>query len=248
MISTHAMVSSKAALGKNIQVGPYTIIHDNVIVGNNCIIGSHCEIGVANSLSNGKLLYIGNNSHIRSHSVFYEGSKFGDELVTGHQVTVRERTQAGKGLQVGTNSDIQGHCQIGDYVKLHSNVFIAHETIIQDFVWLFPFVVITSDPHPPSETLVGAQVKSFAAIAANSVILPGAILHEGCLVAANSTVKGELLSNHLYAGSPATNKGSLSRIKIQGTDFDAYPWRRHFHRGYPEGVVNKWIKEFDSHE
>ncbi len=29
-----------------------------------------------------------------------------------------------------------------------------------------------------------------------------------------------------------------------GEGHPAYPWRRHFHRGYPQDVIEKWMQEF----
>ena len=95
-IHSTAIVSEKAVIGANVKIGPYTIIYDNVEISENTTIEAFCEIGLSNHLSNGEKLYIGKNSHIRSHSVFYEGSVFLESLVTGHRVTVREKTKAGK--------------------------------------------------------------------------------------------------------------------------------------------------------
>lgn len=66
---------------------------------------------------------------------------------------------AGKNLQIGTLSDLQGHCEIGDYVRLHSNVHI--KSVPGNFVWIFPYVVLTNDPYPPSDSLVGVTVQDF---------------------------------------------------------------------------------------
>lgn len=41
---------------------------------------------------------------------------------------------------MGTLTDIQFECRIGNYVSLHSNVFLGEKTEIDDFVWLFPGV------------------------------------------------------------------------------------------------------------
>lgn len=118
-----AIVYEGARLSNNVIIGPFSIIHNNVIIEEGSVIGSHCEIGhPANNFSDGTPLKIGRNSFIRSHSIFYEGSTFGENLVTGHRVTVREKTFAGRNLQIGTLSDIQGQCEIGDFVKFHSNV------------------------------------------------------------------------------------------------------------------------------
>lgn len=238
-VHSTAIVSSKAKIGENVTIGPNTIIYDNVEIGNNCVIGAFCEIGVSNHLSEGEILNIGENSTIRSHSIFYEGSVFGEGLTTGHRVTVREKVKAGKNLQIGTLSDLQGHCEIGDYVRFHSNVHIGQHSKIGNFVWIFPYVVLTNDPHPPSETMLGVTVEDFAAIATMSVILPGAVIAEGCLIGAHSSVKGQTEQHCIYVGNPARNVGPTAKIKLEdGTS--AYPWKNHFKRGYPEDITKDW--------
>lgn len=239
-----AIISENAKIGKNTKIGPYTIIHENVQIGENSEIGSHCEIGVKNNFSKNSALIIGANSIIRSHSVFYEGSVFGDKLVTGHRVTVREKTVAGTNLQIGTLSDIQGHCEIGNYVRFHSNVHVGQKSKIGNFVWIFPYVVLTNDPHPPSDRLVGVVIEDFAAIATMSVILPGAVIAEGVLIGAHSSVKGQTEPNMVYAGSPAKLICETKKIKLQSEkNKSAYPWNQHFHRGYPQEIVEQWMKD-----
>ncbi|MBQ4680462.1 MULTISPECIES: acyltransferase [Aeromonas] len=245
MIHPTSIVSDKAVIGKNVSIGAYTIIYDNVSIEDDTIIEAFCEIGVSNSLSGGERLHIGRKSHIRSHSVFYEGSVFGASLVTGHRVTVREKTIAGKNLQIGTLSDIQGHCQIGDYVRTHSNVHIGQHSKIGNFVWIFPYVVLTNDPHPPSNVMQGVTVSDYAVIATMSVILPGAYIAEGCLIGAHSSLSGITEADTIYAGAPAKAVGATSKLKLKdGSRKPAYPWRAHFTRGYPEDVVQQWVKEF----
>lgn len=234
-----AIISTKAKIGNNVEIGPSTIIYDNVVIGDNSIIGAFCELGVANHLSQGNLLIIEQNANIRSHSIFYEGSTFAEGLTTGHRVTVREKVVAGKNLQIGTLSDLQGHCEIGDYVRLHSNVHIGQKSKIGNFVWIFPYVVLTNDPYPPSDSLVGVTVQDFAAIATMSVILPGATIAEGCLIGAHSTVKGLTEPHCIYVGSPAKNVGATSKI-IRPDGTPAYPWTQHFKRGYPDDITNSW--------
>lgn len=234
-----AIVSKQAKIGTNVTIGPNTIIYDNVEIGDNSTIGAFCELGVSNALSENKPLILGKNAHIRSHSVFYENSVFGDGLTTGHRVTVREKVRAGLNLQLGTLCDLQGHCEIGNYVRFHSNVHIGQLSKIGNFVWIFPYVVLTNDPHPPSDTMVGVIIEDYAAIATMSVILPGAIIAEGCLIGAHSSVKGETEKHCIYVGNPAKNAGSTSKIKLVNGD-SAYPWTQHFRRGYPENITKNW--------
>ena len=91
MIHPSAIVYPRARLGANIEVGPFTIIHNDVEIGDGTVIGSHCEIGLPSLLAEGVPLVIGDSALIRSHSTFYQGSTFGRFLVTGHRVTVREK-------------------------------------------------------------------------------------------------------------------------------------------------------------
>lgn len=246
MIHPTALVSESASIGKNVTVGPFSIIHPNVIIHDGTRIGANCELGVpihgATSL---QPLIIGRDSHIRSHSVFYNGSVFGEGLTTGHRVTVRERTIAGRGFQIGTLCDIQGDCQIGDYVRFHSNVHVGKHSTLGDYVWIFPYVVLTNDPHPPSSVMKGVTVEDFVAIATMSVILPGVRLGSGSLVGAHSSVARDVESETVVAGSPAKFICKVSEVKLKdGSGESAYPWRRHFHRGYPPDIVGKWISEF----
>lgn len=240
----YSIISDKAQIGEGVTIGDFVTIHDNVIIGDNTVIESYCELGVAGHLAEGQPLQIGKNSLIRSHSIFYAGSVFGDGLVTGHRVTVREKTVAGRGFQLGTLSDVQGHCEIGDYVKTHSNVHIGQQSKIGNYVWIFPYVVLTNDPHPPSNVLMGVTLEDFAVIATMSVILPGTTVAKGCLVGAHSSLSGKTEADTIYAGSPAKCIGPTSKLKLKdGSRQPAYPWRRHFTRGYPQDVVEAWAKE-----
>ena len=245
MIHATALIDDGAKIGNNVSIGPYSIVHKNVVIGDNTEIGAYCEIGLPTKLANGRPLIIGKDAVIRSHSVFYEGSTFGTNLVTGHRVTVRELTTAGDGFQIGTLGDIQGHCEIGDYVKCHSNVHIGQHSTVGNYVWIFPYVVLTNDPHPPSEVMAVVTIEDFAVIATMSVILPGVTVKKGALVGAHSSVNKDVAPDAVVAGSPAKFICGTEKIKLKdGSGNHAYPWRRHFHRGYPEKAVAEWIKEF----
>ena len=242
LIHSTAIVSDAAVIGDNVVIGPFSIVHDGVRIGSGTTIGSHCELGVVNHLTEGRPLVIGENSYVRSHSIFYGASEFGEGLVTGHRVTVREKTFAGVGFQIGTLCDLQGHCAIGDYVRFHSNVHIGQKSVIGNFVWVFPYVVMTNDPHPPSNLKIGCIVEDYAAIATMSVILPGVTIGRHSLVAAHSSVAKNVEPETVVAGAPAKFICMASKIKLRdGSGNPAYPWTRHFHRTYPESVVSAWL-------
>lgn len=246
-ISSTAKVSEKAKIGARVKIGDFTIVHGNVILGDDVVIESHCILGNPTALAEGQPLILGDKSYVRSHSVFYEGSIFGAGLVTGHRVTVREKVTAGLNLQIGTLSDFQGDTEIGDYVRTHSSVHIGQKTKIGNYVWVFPYVVFTNDPHPPGTHLLGAIVEDFAVIATMSCILPGIKVGKGALVGAHSLVNRDVEPDTVVVGVPAKKLGSTSMIQLKdGSGQLAYPWPKRFHRGYPPEVVAEWKKQFES--
>jgi acetyltransferase-like isoleucine patch superfamily enzyme len=245
-ISHTAVVSSKASIGSNVSIGDFTIISDNVIIGDNVSIQSHCLMGQPTPLSDGKPLIIGNDSLIRSHSIFYEGSKFGSKLMTGHRVTVREKIEAGENLLIGTNCDLQGHAKIGDYVRLYTGVQINHASNIGDFVRIYHYSVLTNDPHPPSSLVLGVKVNKYAVIATMCCILPGVQIGENALVGACSLVREDVEPETVVAGVPAKYICRSAEIKLKdGTNQPAYPWMRHFHRGYPKEITDEWMSIYN---
>jgi acetyltransferase-like isoleucine patch superfamily enzyme len=241
VIHPTSIISPKAKIGSGVTIGAFTIVYDNVVIADGTTIGAHCEIGYPTVLADDVPLHIGESSLIRSHSIFYQGSWFGEQLITGHRVTVREKTKAGKNFQIGTLGDIQGHCNIGDYVRFHSNVHIGQHANIGSYVWIFPYVVLTNDPHPPSDIMMGVTVKDFAVIATMSVILPGITVGRGALVGAHSSVNQDVADDMVVVGSPAKAIFETKKIKHKdGSGDSAYPWRKHFHRGYPQEIVEGW--------
>lgn len=239
-----ALVSPQAVIGEGTSVGPFAIIGDMARIGRNCKIGARCEIGVETGVLPSGVVEIGDDAVIRSGTILYQSSRFGPGMKTGHRVTIREGTIAGKDFQVGTLSDIQGHCRIGDHVRFHSNVHIGQQSTIGNFVWIFPYVVLTNDPHPPSEIMQGVTVEDFAAIATMTTVLPGKRIGHGALVGAMTLVRDDVPPDAICVGVPGRIVGETGKIRFKETGLPVYPWRRHFHRGYPAEVVSAWKEEF----
>lgn len=233
-------------VGRGSRISSSTEVHGNVIIGDDVTIEGHCIIGYPTPLADGQPLVIGDNSLIRSHSIFYEGSTFGANLVTGHRVTVREKFAAGRNLQIGTLCDFQGDATVGDYVRTHSSVHIGRKTVIGSYVWIFPYTVFTNDPHPPSEGfLTGATVEDFAVVATHCTVLPGVRIGTRSLVGAQSLVNKDVPPDTVVGGVPAKVLCATSAIQLKDGSGPAYPWTRHFHRGYPEETVAEWIARAD---
>jgi acetyltransferase-like isoleucine patch superfamily enzyme len=242
-------IGTNVSLGKNVKIGDNTIIYDNVSIGDNTIISNDCVIGeplnayyIDSNYKNPNTL-IGSNSLIRSHSIIYSGSEFGDFLNTGHRVTIREKTTAGHHCMFGSYNDIQGLCKIGNYNRFHSYVNIGQESELGDYVFIYPFVVLTNDPMPPSNNLVGVKIGDFSQITTAAILLPGCVVGKHSLVGANSTVGGNYQDDSFISGSPAKRIGALSKMPFFNSENKRYyPWPNNFKRGMPwaEQGFEKW--------
>jgi len=241
-------------LGTNVRIGDNTIIYNNVVIGDNAIIANDCVIGEPlhsyyydNEYIN-PLTIIGSDSLIRSHTIIYAGSEFGDSLTTGHRVTIRENTRAGHHCMFGSYTDIQGHCILGNYNRFHSYVNIGQKTKTGDFVFIYPLVVLTNDPTPPSDDLIGVTIGDYSQIAASTVLLPGTSIGAYCMVGANSTVTGAYEDDSFINGVPARCIGKLSKMPFFNKNgVRHYPWPDNFHKGMPWNDVGfkNWTNNHD---
>jgi len=246
MVSPFARIDPAARIGENVTIGDFTVVHGNVEIGENAVIESHCSIGYPSGLAEGIPLRIGPGALIRSHSVVYEGTTIGERLVTGHHVVIREKSLVGRNCQIGSYTELQGDLVFGDYSRTQSSVFIPKHSHIGMAVWLMPRVTLTNDPHPPSDPgNLGVRVEDYAVLAACSTVLPGVTIGTRAVVAAHSLVTRDVRPDVLVAGVPARERGLASDILLRdGSGSSAYPWMRHFHRGYPDDLVNSWMAEY----
>ena len=242
MIHATALVSDSAEIAEGVEIGPYSIVHDGVRIGPRSVIGSHCIIG-HQSRGSGSGLQIGEDATIRSHSVIYGSSVIGSRFTTGHHVTIREGSSFGDDCQVGTLSDIQGECSFGKSVRLHSSVHIGQHTTVRDYVWIFPYSVVTNDPAPPSETRLGCLIDEFAVVATGVVLLPGVRVGRGSLVGANSTVQNDVEPETVVMGTPARFVCLASDIKLRGQEgIPAYPWALRYENKFLGGAKDRWTQ------
>jgi acetyltransferase-like isoleucine patch superfamily enzyme len=241
-----SIVSPDASIGRNVTVEPLCVIHANVTVGDGSYVGSHSVLGAppAASFADPERYVplecrIGRGAVIRSHSVIYAGVEIGGGFACGHRVTIREGSRLGESVQIGTDCDVQGELTIGSYSRLHSGVFVAQRSTVDELVWIFPRACLLNDPHPPSDTCTeGPTIRRFAVIGAGATVFPSVEVGEGALVAAMALVRDSVAAHTVVAGIPSRVIGPTSDVGCHDGRLDrVYPWWTHFRRGYPDGVL-----------
>ncbi|OPJ61651.1 acyltransferase [Clostridium oryzae] len=263
------MIHPSANIGKNVTIKDDVIICENVTIEDNVYIDYGCIIRENVHIKKGSFigarsilgeylfdfygdkvnklhpLVIGENALIRTENIIYGDTSIANNFQSGHKVTIREHTTIGRNVRVGTLSDIQGYCEIGNYVSMHSNVHVGQKSKIKDYVWIFPYVILTNDPTPPSNELIGVTIDSFAVISTRSVILPGVHIKEDALVGAGAVVTKDVQKEMVVVGNPAKEVCSVRKIKNKFTGEAVYPWRNNFKKGMPweASDFEIWIQE-----
>lgn len=241
-----SVVSPSAVLGAGVVVGPLCVIHDEVTIGEGSHVDSHTVLGAPTagyyddpSMYERPPCRIGARAVIRSHCVVYAGVEIGEQFECGHHVSIREGSRIGDSVRVGTGSDLQGNLTIGSHARLHSDVFVAQESTIEELVWLLPSVVLANDPHPPSDTCtVGPTIRRFAVISAGAMVFPGVEVGEAAVVGAMTLVREDVPPGSLVVGVPGRVVGRAEDVECKAGRLDrVYPWWTHFRRGYADGVL-----------
>jgi len=158
-------------------------------------------------------LTIGPHAVIRSFSVIYAGSRIGAHLETGHGVVIREENRIGDEFSIWNNSTVDYGCLIGSRVRVHTGVYIAQFSVIEDDVFLAPGVMIANDRHPICrDCMKGPTIKRGARVGINATLLPEIVVGEAALVGAGAVVTKDVPARTVVVGNPARVIGSVDQL------------------------------------
>ena len=161
-------------------------------------------------------LIVGAGAIVRRGTIIYAGTTIGDHLETGHHVIIREQNTIGHDFRIWSNSIVDYGCRIGNNVKVHSQVYIAQYTEIDDDVFLAPGVTVANDPHPgcrlSPQCMRGPTIQRGAQIGANVTLLPFITIGEYALVGAGSVVTRDVPPRAVVRGNPARVAGYVEDL------------------------------------
>jgi acetyltransferase-like isoleucine patch superfamily enzyme len=194
-----------------------TVQYHHVHLGEDCNIDAGVLLGYPSGRTvSDKVLHIGERARIRHGTILYGGTSIGAGLQTGHNVTIREENTIGDDFSIWNNSTVDYGCRIGSNVKIHTNVYVAQYTTIEDDAFLAPGVTIANDLHPgcafAKECMRGPTIKRGAQIGCNVTILPYVTIGEGALVGAGSVVVRDVPARTVVVGNPAREVKSVEDL------------------------------------
>lgn len=142
-IHSSALVDSKAEIGENAEIGPFSIIEADVMIGDNCKIQSHVLIASGTRLS--ERVSVSKGAVI---GTIPQDLKFNNEktyLEIGEGTVIREfatlnrgtdysyKTVVGKNCFIMAYAHIAHDCRIGDNVIIANAVNMAGHVTIQEY-------------------------------------------------------------------------------------------------------------------
>ena len=126
-----AIISPKAELGRNVIVGPYSIIGDDVILHDDVRVGSHCVIEGPSEFGSGSVFYPFVSAGQAPQDLKYRGER--SLLRAGQRNTFREfstiqrGTEGGGNLtEIGNDNLIMAQAHIAHDCRIGSNVIFAN--------------------------------------------------------------------------------------------------------------------------
>ncbi|MDX8394961.1 MAG: acyl-ACP--UDP-N-acetylglucosamine O-acyltransferase [Mariprofundaceae bacterium] len=127
MIHPTAIISDKAKLGSNVEVGPYCVIDENVSIGSGCILKSHVVISGHTNIGE-------NNRFFPFSSIGQppQDLKFGgetSEIIIGDDNTFREYVTVNPGTKDGGLLT-----KIGSHCMFMASSHVAHDCYLGDSV------------------------------------------------------------------------------------------------------------------
>ena len=149
-----AIISPKAELGDNVEIGAYAIIGDNVFIGDNTKIYHHAVIaGNTRIGKNNRIFQFASLGEIPQDKKFNEGDDTWLEIGDGN--TIREFTTFNRGTvggggitKLGDDNWIMAYCHlahdciVGSHTIFANNASLAGHVQIDDFVILGGYALV----------------------------------------------------------------------------------------------------------
>ena len=147
MIDERAIVEPGAKLGRNVSVGPWSLVGADVVIGDDCVIGPHVILRGPTVLGRRNRIYQFATVGEGSPAFAYHGEPttltIGDDNVIREGVTIhrglatdRSRTVIGSGNLFMAYVHIGHDCVLGDRIVMANNASVAGHVSVGDEVVL----------------------------------------------------------------------------------------------------------------
>lgn len=141
-----AIISEKAKIGKNVNIGPFVVIYDDVEIGDACSIGPHTIIYDGARIGNRVTIHQASSVSNAPQDLKYAGEKtyfyIGDDTTIREYATLNRGTTATGFSKIGSNCLLMAYTHIGHDCVVGDNCILANAVTLGGHVDLGDFVII----------------------------------------------------------------------------------------------------------
>lgn len=162
-----AIISPKAEIGRNVAIGPYSIVGDDVILHDDVRIASHCVIEGPSEFGRASIFFPFVSAGQVPHDLKYHGER--SWLRAGERNTFREFTTLHRGTEGGGNlteigsdnlfmaqSHVAHDCRIGNHVIFANGASLAGHVTVEDYATLGAYAGIHQFCRVARHAFIGA--------------------------------------------------------------------------------------------
>ena len=133
-----------------------------------------------------------------------EKAKIGDNVKIWHFSYIGDGVEIGNNVKIGSLVHIDYDVKIGENTKIEGQAYIPPLSRIGKNVFIGPAVVLTNDPYPMCDKMIGVTIKDNAIIGARAVIKAGVTIGKNSVVAMGAVVTRDVPEDSVVIGVPAT--------------------------------------------
>ena len=133
-------------------------------------------------------------------------AKIGKNVRIWHFSYVGDNVEIGDNVKIGSLAHIDYDVKIGSNTKIEGLAYIPPLSRIGKNVFIGPNVVLTNDPYPPCDKMVGVTIEDGAVIGAMAALRAGITIGKNSVVAMGSIVTKDVPENVVVMGNPAKIK------------------------------------------
>ncbi|MDF2426116.1 MAG: N-acetyltransferase [Nitrosopumilus sp.] len=133
-----------------------------------------------------------------------EKATIGKNVQIWHFSYVGDNVEIGDNVKIGSLAHIDYDVKIGENTKIEGQAYIPPLSRIGKNVFIGPAVVLTNDPYPMCDKMIGVTIEDNAIIGARAVIKAGVTVGKNSVVAMGAIVTKNVPENVVVIGSPAS--------------------------------------------
>lgn len=198
-------------------VGVNVVIHPGVRLGDGCHLEDGAVLGKLTRPGQGSTspavraapTLIGRGTIVAAYAVVCAGATTGVDVFLGDHSLTREGAVIGAGASIGHASTVGRDARIGERVRTQGYAALAAGILIDDDVFLGPFVSVLAGltmregEDPGSSVSTPAVLRRGCHIGSGAQILPGVEVGEHAVVGANAVVVHDVPPGARVRGVPA---------------------------------------------